>query len=53
MNCPECGGSLEIDDEIDTASTYPESITENFKCSNEDCGKHFEIEFTPISISEI
>lgn len=53
MQCPSCNNSLEVDDSIDTANVSPECIIENFKCSNEDCGKHFEIEFSPINCVEI
>jgi hypothetical protein len=53
MQCPECNSDLETDDQIDTASVDPTVIHENFKCSNDDCKKHFVIEFHPVDITEI
>jgi hypothetical protein len=53
MDCPVCNSSLEEDSDIDSGNTDSTCCTHNFKCTNEDCAKHFEIEFTPILITEL
>ncbi len=53
MQCPECNSNLEEDDEIDTSVIDADSCQINFKCINEDCAKHFCVEFSPIDITEI
>jgi hypothetical protein len=53
MQCPSCNSDLEVDEQVDTSVIEPEIVHENFKCSNDDCNKHFVIEFHPVDITEI
>jgi hypothetical protein len=50
MQCSSCNSDLDTGSDYDTGNVTPDSITENFKCTNEKCGKNFEIEFHPINI---
>lgn len=53
MQCPSCNCDLEQDDQVDTGSVDSACIIQNFKCTNEECKKHFEIEFSPINCNEL
>jgi hypothetical protein len=53
MQCPVCNADLEQDDQIDTTVIDADACTHNFKCTNDDCAKHFEIEFHPVNTIEI
>ena len=53
MQCLECNSDLEVDDQVDTSTVDSSVIYENFKCTNDECQKHFIIEFHPVDAIEI
>jgi len=51
VKCPVCDGELAEDHENDTSIVETSIAINNFVCV--DCGRNFEIEYTPIDIREI